>query len=67
MRFWRPEDIFDVVCPVCQNEIEFWKDEPMRVCSQCKREILNPKMDLSCTDWCTSANACVGKAVTKDK
>ncbi len=45
MRFWRPEDIFDVVCPACQNEIEFWKDEPMRVCSQCKREILNPNLN----------------------
>lgn len=61
MRFWKPEDIFDVICPVCQTAIEFWKDEPMRVCPKCKTEVLNPKIDPACTEWCKSSNACVGK------
>jgi hypothetical protein len=61
MSRWKPEDIFEVICPLCQTEIEFWKDEPMRMCPQCKQEILNPRMDLGCTEWCKSATACVGR------
>lgn len=65
MRSWKPEDICDVACPLCQTEIEFWKDEPMRICPQCKKEVLNPRLNVSCTDWCKSANACVGRIVKK--
>jgi hypothetical protein len=41
-RFWKPQDIFDVICPHCGHEIEFWKDEPVRNCDECKRPVCNP-------------------------
>ena len=63
MRYWTPEDIFDVRCPYCANEIEFWKDEPMRLCSQCQREIRNPRIDLGCAKWCKHADQCLGRDV----
>ena len=67
MRYWKPEDIFDVECPFCRFLIEFWKDESMRVCPQCKGEVLNPRINWECTSWCKSAGACVGKAVRKQE
>lgn len=60
-RYWKPEDIFDIQCPYCDHEIEFWKDEPMRFCPSCEKEIRNPKIDLGCAKWCKFADSCVGK------
>lgn len=60
MRNWRPEDIFDLKCPKCATEIEFWKDEPVRVCPSCKAEVPNPKMDVGCAEWCKHADECHG-------
>lgn len=60
MRNWKPEDIFDVACPSCGTEIEFWKDDPSRICSDCGREIRNPRIDLGCAKWCKSAAECLG-------
>jgi hypothetical protein len=39
MRYWKPEDICTVPCPHCGVEIEFWKDEPLRLCSACRKEL----------------------------
>ncbi len=58
MRNWKPEDICYIPCPFCENEIEFWKDEPARTCSGCKKEVPNPKIDLSCREWCRNAKKC---------
>ncbi len=44
MRYWKPEDIVTVPCPFCRNEIEFWKDEPARVCPSCRKEVRNPNL-----------------------
>ncbi len=60
MHYWKPEDIFDVRCPHCSNTIEFWKDEPTRVCSSCKNEIHNPRINLGCAKWCAFGNQCLG-------
>jgi hypothetical protein len=60
MRNWKPEDIFEVVCPSCGAEIEFWKDEPFRACSGCSLEIQNPKVDFGCARWCKFAEECLG-------
>ena len=60
-RYWIPEDIFITHCPFCKNEIEFWKDEPFRICKGCKKEVKNPKMDLGCAKWCKHADQCLGK------
>ena len=61
MRYWKPEDIFDITCPHCGTDIEFWKDDPVRVCSKCNKEVRNPKINLSCAEWCKSADDCLEK------
>lgn len=63
MRYWKPEDIFDVRCPYCDTEIEFWRDEPMRLCPQCGMAVRNPRVDLACAAWCAHAEECLGKSV----
>jgi hypothetical protein len=60
MRYWKPEDIFTVPCPACGGEIEFWKDEPLRTCSSCGKEMRNPKVDFGCADWCKHGTNCLG-------
>lgn len=62
-RFWTPDAIFDVRCPYCGRAIEFWKDEPSRVCRGCAREVRNPRIDLACAEWCAEAAACLGRDV----
>lgn len=59
-RFWKPEDIFEIKCPVCGTSVEFWKDEPQVKCPNCKHDIVNPKLDLGCTKWCQYAEECLG-------
>ncbi len=58
MRFWKPEDIFFLSCPFCSEQIEFWKDEPARVCPSCNKEVPNPKIDSGCAKWCRFADEC---------
>jgi HD domain len=59
MRFWKPGDIFDTLCPKCGRRIEFFKDEVKRKC-RCGHEIVNPKLDFGCAQWCPYAEQCVG-------
>ncbi len=66
-RYWTPDAIFDVRCPYCGRAIEFWKDEPSRVCRGCRREVRNPRIDLSCAEWCAEAEACLGYSVDGTK
>ena len=66
-RYWKPEDIFYLNCPWCGHEVEFWKDEPLRVCGGCTREINNPRIDLGCAKWCQYAKDCPGVAAQKEK
>ncbi len=61
MRYWTADDIFDVRCPYCDNEIEFWKDEPIRMCRECGMEVRNPRINLGCAKWCKSAAECLGR------
>jgi len=65
-RYWTPEDIFDVKCPFCNKEIEFFKDEPFRICPECEGEVRNPKIDLGCAKWCKYAKECLGKLAPQD-
>jgi hypothetical protein len=64
MRYWKPEDIFDVRCPYCDTSIEFWKDEPMRLCRTCRNEVRNPRIDLGCAKWCKFGGQCLGHPAT---
>jgi hypothetical protein len=59
-RYWKPEDIFEVACPSCGAEIEFWKDEPIRRCLVCSMEVRNPRFDFGCAEWCEFAEECLG-------
>jgi hypothetical protein len=63
LRFWKLGDIFDVQCPHCGTGIEFWKDEPSVKCPQCRRVIVNPKLDLGCAQWCQHAEQCLGALI----
>jgi len=57
-QYWKPEDIFEELCPFCGNGIEFWKDDPFRSCSGSQRVVKNPKFDLGCAKWCEQVDAC---------
>jgi hypothetical protein len=61
MRYWTPKDVFDVPCSSCGNAIEFWKDEPSRICPSCGHEERNPRIDPGCAEWCKYAPECVGQ------
>jgi hypothetical protein len=58
LRSWKPEDIVFSPCPHCGAEIEFWKDEALRICASCGREAPNPAMDLGCAAWCGHSGDC---------
>jgi hypothetical protein len=60
MRNWKPDDIFEVLCPFCQESMEFWKDEPVLTCPACNKEVRNPHMDIGCAKWCKYADICMG-------
>jgi hypothetical protein len=59
MRFWKPEDVFNAPCPICGRELEFWKDEPSRICPGCGKKVVNRRVELGCKKWCEYANACL--------
>jgi len=66
-RFWKPEDIYDVRCPNCGTELEFWKDDPYRTCTKCEKIIRNPKLDIGCAEWCKHAKEClIGELLEED-
>jgi HD superfamily phosphodiesterase len=59
-RFWKPEDIFEMTCAKCGQQVEFFKDEPSRRCKNCGNKVLNPKMDFGCAIYCKFAQQCLG-------
>lgn len=66
LRYWKPDDIFDITCPECGASIEFWKDDPKLKCPKCKKSITNPKLDLSCAEWCKYAKECLGTLASQN-
>jgi hypothetical protein len=58
--FWKPEDIYDVACPVCDAPVEFLKTDPRRPCQSCGHVFRNPRIELGCGQWCTHAEECLG-------
>jgi len=58
-RNWKSGDIFEVKCPNCGEPIEFFKDEVVRKCSNCKVRIKNPRLDIGCAEWCQYADQCL--------
>ena len=55
---WTHDDIFDVTCRGCGEQVEFFKDDKRRLCPSCGACIVNPKQVQSCADWCSSADNC---------
>ena len=55
---WTADDIFDVACPGCGTEVEFFKDDARRDCPSCGRCIVNPRRGQSCAQWCSAADKC---------
>lgn len=67
MRYWKPEDVYDVRCPHCRTEVEFFKDEPFQRCPSCGGRVRNPKIDLGCAKWCEFAKQCLGEVPDSDE
>lgn len=68
-RFWKQEDIYEVSCPECGQDVEFFKDDTSRKCTYCGHRFPNPQMDLGCAAYCQFAEQCLGTlpAEIKDK
>jgi hypothetical protein len=60
-RYWKPGDIFDADCPHCGNKVEFFKDEATRKCRNCRKTVVNPRMDFGCAAYCKYAADCLGE------
>jgi len=60
-RYWKHDAIFDVKCPDCGTEIEFFKDQTTAKCKGCGKQVINPKMDFGCASYCQYAEQCMGE------
>ncbi len=59
-RFWGKDAIFEVKCPYCGEEVEFFKDDVFRKCPKCKKKVLNPKINNNeCIKYCRYAERCL--------
>ncbi len=63
--FWDFNAIYDVKCPKCGYSVEFFKDEPTRICKKCDYEFVNPKMNFGCAAYCRYAEQCLGSLPTE--
>ncbi len=59
-RYWDGEAVFEVSCPHCGNELEFFKDDSQRSCKKCGNRVLNPRIDFGCAAYCSHAEQCLG-------
>ena len=59
-RFWKPEDIYEIACAHCGYLIEFFKNDGVRLCSQCGNRVVNPRVSVGCALWCKQAKECLG-------
>lgn len=59
-QYWNQDAIFDTECPECGHPMEFFKDDATRRCGNCKKKIVNPKMDFGCASYCKFAEQCLG-------
>ena len=59
-QFWKPEDIFELLCPVCDTSVEFLKTDPRRTCRQCGYTFRNARFEMGCAQWCSHAKECLG-------
>lgn len=50
-------------CPHCGEEVEIWSDEVKTICPSCKKIVLADREGMSCLEWCSYAEQCVGAEV----
>lgn len=62
MRYWTSAAIYQVSCPECHTEVEFYQDDSTRKCAGCGHRFVNPKMDFGCAAYCQYAAQCIGTA-----
>lgn len=60
MQYWKSDAIFDVKCPECGENVEFFKDDTARKCDHCGHRFANPRMDFGCAAYCKYAEHCIG-------
>ena len=60
IRYWKPGAVFDVKCPKCGKNVEFFKDDTTRKCRNCGHKFINPKIDFGCAAYCQYAAQCIG-------
>ena len=53
---WGFDSIFNVECPSCGYQVEFFKDEINRNCPKCMETVINPRKDYGCGQWCSSSS-----------
>ena len=59
-QYWKPGAIFEVKCPKCEKQVEFFKDDTARKCGHCGHRFVNPNMDFGCAAYCQYAEQCLG-------
>ncbi|THB78986.1 MAG: phosphohydrolase [Desulfobulbaceae bacterium] len=60
MQYWDSEAIYEVSCPKCDTDVEFYKDDTTRKCVACGHRFVNPKLDFGCAAYCKFAEQCIG-------
>ncbi len=59
-QYWNADAIYEVKCPECGRDVEFFKDDTTRKCDHCGHRFANPKMDFGCAAYCKYAQQCIG-------
>ena len=59
-RYWTPDDVTELPCPGCGQELEFFKDEPSQACPGCGIRVPNPMVDQGCAEHCQHGKLCTG-------
>ena len=56
--FWKPGDVFEIMCPKCGYQVEFFKFDVKRKC-RCGHEMINPRINFGCAEWCPYGDNCI--------
>ena len=59
-RYWKEGAIFEVKCPECGREMEFFQDDAWRRCKHCGYRLQNPRLSFGCAEYCPFAAQCIG-------
>ncbi len=61
------EVVYNLPCPSCRAEVEFFYDDKVRLCPECGSQVRksDPQLlkDFGCADWCEAAEKCIGETL----